>query len=65
VTVHRECERRRVAPELLLELARYRRERDAVPPVSRERHEDLEWRIRRAEKRMAETEAKLARAAEG
>jgi len=60
VTVHRECERRRVAPE-----ARYRRERDAVPPVSRERHEDLEWRIRRAEKRMAETEAKLARAAEG
>ena len=65
MTVHRECERRRVVPELLLELARHRRERDAVPPVSSERREGLEWRFGWAEKRMAETEARLARAAEG
>ncbi len=49
--------------ELAEQLASYRRELNAVPPVSRERREGLEWQIRRVEKRMAELEVRLAKRA--
>jgi hypothetical protein len=46
--------------ELPAQLAGYRRELDATPIESPERRERLEWQIRRAEKRLAEIEARLA-----
>jgi len=45
--------------ELPAQLADYRRELDTTPPTFRERRERIEWQIRRAEKRLAEIEARL------
>jgi hypothetical protein len=47
--------------ELPPQLAGYRRELDATPPTFRERRERFEWQIRRAQKRLGEVEARLAR----
>jgi chromosome segregation ATPase len=46
--------------ELPAQLAKYQEELAATLPESRERRERLEWQIRRAQKRMAEVEARLA-----
>jgi hypothetical protein len=43
------------------QLAGYQKELDATPPESKERRERLMWQIRRAEKRMAEVEARLGK----
>jgi len=45
--------------ELAGQLADYRRELDLTPLEFQERRERLAWQIRRAEKRMAEVEARL------
>jgi chromosome segregation ATPase len=47
--------------ELPAQLAGYQKELDATPPESKERRERLTWQIRRAEKRMAEVEARLGK----
>jgi len=46
--------------ELPAHVVNYQRELDATPQEQKERRERLEWRIRRAKKRMAEVEARLA-----
>ena len=46
--------------ELPTHVANYQRELDATPQKHKERRERREWQIRRARKRMAEIEAKLA-----
>jgi len=51
-------ERERV--ELPGQLAAYQRELYATPSESKERRERLTWQIRRAQKRMAELEVRLA-----
>jgi len=48
--------------ELPEQLAGYQRELEATPRENKERRERLEWQIRRAENRMAEVHARLARA---
>ena len=40
--------------ELPAQLAKYRRDLDAIPPTDKTRREFVEWRIRFAEKRMAD-----------
>ena len=47
--------------ELPAQLAAYRKELDATPITFNERRERLEWQIRRAEKRMADVKARLAK----
>jgi hypothetical protein len=47
--------------ELPDQLATYQRELEATPPEHRERREKLMWQIRRARKRMAEIDSRLAR----
>jgi hypothetical protein len=46
--------------ELPTHVANYQRELDATPQKHKERRERREWQTRRARKRMAEIEAKLA-----
>jgi chromatin segregation and condensation protein Rec8/ScpA/Scc1 (kleisin family) len=46
--------------ELPDQLATYQRELEATAPEHKERRERLSWQIRRAEKRMAEIETRLA-----
>jgi hypothetical protein len=45
--------------ELPTQIAAYRRELDATPLDRKERRENLEWRIRRDERRMADVRARL------
>lgn len=40
--------------ELPAQLAKYRRDLDAIPPTDKTRREFVEWKIRFAEKRMAD-----------
>ena len=47
--------------ELPVLIANYQRELDVTPVDFQERHERLQWQIRRAEKRMAEIRGRLAR----
>jgi len=47
--------------ELPGQIAAYQRELDASPPENKARREMREWQIRRAQKRMAEVEARLAK----
>ena len=47
--------------ELPAQLANYQRELDAMPSESKERRERPEWQIKRAEKRMADVKARLAK----
>ena len=49
---------------LVGQLAAYWHELEHAPVVRKARREDLEWRIRRAQKRLAEIEARLAIGAE-
>jgi hypothetical protein len=51
---------RELREELPVRLAKYQRELDDAPSVTQERREWLAWQIRRAEKRMAEIEGRLA-----
>ena len=46
--------------ELPAQLAQYRRDLDAIPAGDKTRREFVEWRIRFAEKRMADVLARLA-----
>jgi hypothetical protein len=46
---------------LRLHVANYQRELDATPQEHKERRERLTWQIQRAEKRMAEGEARLGK----
>jgi hypothetical protein len=45
--------------ELPAQLAKYRRDLDAIPPTDKTRREFVEWKIRFAEKRMADVCARL------
>ena len=45
---------------LVRQLAAYWHELEHAPVVHKARREDLEWRIRRDQKRLAEVEARLA-----
>jgi hypothetical protein len=47
--------------DLPAHVANYQRELDATPQENRDRRERLAWQIRRAEKRMAELEARHPR----
>jgi chromosome segregation ATPase len=51
--------------ELPAQIAKHKREIAATPPQETERRENLEWRIRRDEKRVAELRARLAVNTEG
>ena len=46
--------------ELPAQLAQYRRDLDAIPREDKTRREFIEWKIRFAEKRMADVCARLA-----
>lgn len=46
--------------ELPAQIARYRRELEAIPLTDKTRREFIEWQIRFAEKRMADVCARLA-----
>ncbi len=46
--------------ELPEQIAAYQRELDATPPENKPRREMREWQIRRAQKRLAEVERRLA-----
>ena len=50
--------------ELPAQLARYRRDLDAIPPTDKGRRGFVEWQIRFAQKRMADVCARLARGVE-
>ena len=47
--------------ELPAQIAALQRDLDATPATHTERREGLTWKIRRAEKRIAELDARLAR----
>ena len=56
----RQAWERELREELPAQLAKYQEDLAATPPENRERRERLEWQIRRAQKRMAEVEVRLA-----
>jgi hypothetical protein len=58
LTEHQALEQERDG--LLKNLAAYWHELENAPVVRKTRREDLEWRIRRDQKRLAEVEARLA-----